>query len=168
MGTAKESKEGALTQSGPPGDKRFPQTMRPQKRSHGRLVERRGDLLAACPRGLGWLVERSRRPARGNAVLVGSPRHPARTTEGRVVVSHGISSSCRAQSCGPSPLLVCCGRRRFRPQRAPLAAPLSRPVLGGTRSVAHGATAVLQVDSLGSHIGSIFDCCADAPESVEV
>ena len=79
MGTVKESKEGALTQSGPPGDKRFSQTMRPQKRSPGRLVERRGDLLAACPRGLGWLVERSRRPARGNAVLVGRPRRPTRT-----------------------------------------------------------------------------------------
>ena len=79
MGTVKESKEGALTQSGPHGDKRFSQTMRPTKRSPGRLVERRGDLLAACPRCLGWLVERSRLPARGNAVLVGSPRRPART-----------------------------------------------------------------------------------------
>ena len=79
MGTVKESKEGALTQSRPPGDKRFPQTIRPQKCSPGRLVERGGDLLAACPRGLGWLVERSRRPARGNAVLVGRPRRPTRT-----------------------------------------------------------------------------------------
>ena len=79
MGTVKESKEGALTQSGPPGDKRFSQTMRPQKHSPGRLVERRGDLLAACPRCLSWLVERSRLPARGNSVLVGSPRRPART-----------------------------------------------------------------------------------------
>ena len=38
MGTVKESKEGALTQSGPHGDKRFSQTMRPTKRRSPRSL----------------------------------------------------------------------------------------------------------------------------------